>query len=51
MLSPMWVIMFGRIALYTIEINQNTFVYIGDFTFEIRAWAVRHVSEHVGTHA
>ena len=30
---------------------ENPIVYIGDLTFEIRAWAVRHVIEHEGTPA
>ena len=29
--------------IYALEINANLFVYIGDFTFDIRARAERHV--------
>ena len=37
------VIRFHRNAFYGPEINGNPIVYIGDFVFEIRAQAVRHV--------
>ena len=43
MFSPKWLIIFPRDAFYSLEINENLLIYIGDFAFEIRARAVRHV--------
>ena len=41
----MWLIKFHRNAFYAREINGNLFVYIADFTFEIRARAA-YASRH-----
>ena len=43
MYSPTWLITFHRNAFYAHESNGKLFVYMRDFTFEIRARAVRHV--------
>ena len=43
MYSPTWLITFHRNAFYAHEINGKLFVYMGNFTFKIRARAVRHV--------
>ena len=42
-LLEIWVSIFNKNAIYASEIHVNLFVYIGDFTFTIRAWAVHQV--------
>ena len=37
--------------IYSREIDEDLFVYIGDFTFEIRSQEVRHVTITRGTTA
>ena len=39
-------IIFQRYAFQVDEINENRFVYIGDFAFEIRARAMHQVNQH-----
>ena len=44
-----WSTIFHGNAFYDSEINGNPIIYIGDLTlFEIRAWAVSHVSRTQG---
>ena len=39
----MWLIILQRNAFHAAEIDGNLVIYIGDFAYEIRVRAVRHV--------